>query len=489
MQPAAYTDVRERSRAAAVAAFDWNNPAAVAAWLDQLIGREPEQDPNVDPQVPDGINWHMPKDVALDRAFVILGPKYVGEDWTPCPDEVRTVPFAFSCGNWGTLEKSSPRYTDMIDDLNGSPGHVWGVQEVNWDVCQDLINANPSDRVRDSSPRHEHHRWLIMRGYESGPTVAVAARNVMFKALRMDMFQLHFAGTEKGTQNIKYNRILCCTLKCRWAYFNDGENRDEIGVVVAHMDNLCATKETNEGATHHNDFWNTLAGAIHKYNGRFLSIDANMALWLVVPELRSRGIQISMVANYLFRINTMPHYDSLGIFAVGPVKSIRMAYSPAVALDIFEAGREVSGFPIHSYMPLYDHSQRKRFIKWSYTHVRTIFDDEFTKNVAELENRQGPGLEPFIQDRLWSQGSETWEWPQLPDIHQKPLQLTKMNGGDFHGRGCHMTLCMYCEGKHKQRTDHGKAKRYHKAKQRFFKKVRERRKAQQNHGTGKPNPR
>ena len=135
-------------------------------------------------------------------------------------------------------KKNSARYTYMIDDLNASPGHVWGVQEVNWDVCQDLINANPSDRVRDSFPRHEHHRWLIMRGYESGPTVAVAARNVMFKALRMDMFQLHFAGIEKGTQNIKYNRILCCTLKCRWAYFNDGENRDEIGVVVARMNNL-----------------------------------------------------------------------------------------------------------------------------------------------------------------------------------------------------------------------------------------------------------
>ena len=166
------------------------------------------------------------------------------------------------------------------------------------------------------------------------------------------------------------------------------------------------------------------------------------------------------------------------------VKKTGMAFP----LDIFEAGRKVSGFPIHSYMP-YDHSQRKRFMKWSCTHVRTRDQDEFTQNVTELNNRQGPGLAPLIQNRLWSQGSETWEWPQLPDIHQKPLQLTKMNGGDFHGRGGHMTLCMYCEGKHKQRTDHGKAKRYHKAKQRFFKKVRERRKAQQNHGTGKPNPR
>ena len=284
----------------------------------------------------------------------------------------------------------------------------------------------------------------------------------------MDMFHLHEAGIAKGTVNSKkYNRILCCTLKCRNAYFQDGETRDEIGIVVAHMNNLCAKKDTKGGALHHNDFWNTLARAIYTYGSRFLCIDANMALWLVVPELRSRGIQISMVANYPLKQDTEHHYDSLGIFAVGPVKSIRMAYSPAVAgamspsrtkedglvivketgmafpLDIFEAGRKVSGFPIHSYMPQYDHSQRKRFIKWSYTHVRTIFDDEFTKNVAELNNRQGPGLEPFIQDPLWSQGSETWEWPQLPDVHQKPLQLTKMNGGDFHGRGGHMTLRMH----------------------------------------------
>ena len=97
--------------AAAAAAFDWNNPDAVAAWLDQLIGGEPQQDPNVDPQVPDGNYSHKPRYVPLDEPFVIYGPKYVGEDWTPCPDEVRTVPFAFSCGNWGTLKKKTHRDT------------------------------------------------------------------------------------------------------------------------------------------------------------------------------------------------------------------------------------------------------------------------------------------------------------------------------------------------------------------------------------------
>ena len=272
ISPAASTDIRERWNQAAVAAT--NQPAAVAATRQQFAGGPPSQERMVDPQVPDGIKSHKPQDKApVNGPFVITEKKYVGEAWTECPDEIRTVPFAVSTGNWGNLSNGSDKFNYQVADLDTTPGHVWGVQELNWDACQDLINAKRSEilpNVRNAPARHEQHQWLIMRGFESGTTVAVAARNVMFKALRMDMFHLHEAGIAKGTLNSKkYNRILCCTLKCRYAYFEDGETRDEIGVVVAHMNNLCAKKETKEGATHHNDFWNTLAGAIHKYNGRF----------------------------------------------------------------------------------------------------------------------------------------------------------------------------------------------------------------------------
>ena len=124
VQPPASTDVRERHNTAAVAAG--NKQAAVAASPHQFIGSPPRQVKEVDPQMPDGDYSHKPEDVALHEPFVIYGPKYVGEEWTPCPDEVRTVPFAFSCGNWSILKKNSARYTYMIDDLNVSPGHVGG---------------------------------------------------------------------------------------------------------------------------------------------------------------------------------------------------------------------------------------------------------------------------------------------------------------------------------------------------------------------------
>ena len=56
---------------------------------------------------------------------------------------------------------------------------------------------------------------------------------------------------------------------------------------------------------------------------------------------------------------------------------------------------------------------------------------------------------------------------QLPLVHQKPLDVKLMNGGDedlFHGRGGHMTLLVYCEGRHKQRTDAKKRKETKKQK-------------------------
>ena len=59
-------------------------------------------------------------------------------------------------------------------------------------------------------------------------------------------------------------------------------------------------------------------------------MDANMALWCVVPELRARGFMVCMTAFYAFEVDGVPMVDSLGIFAIGPTGRIKMVYSPTV---------------------------------------------------------------------------------------------------------------------------------------------------------------
>ena len=107
-------------------------------------------DPTLDPQLPDGNLKHKPPDVTPDKPFVVEIKRFVGE-WTPLvDDEVREVPFGFSGGNWGQIKHDSVRYRYMLSDIHESPGHVWALQEVSWDMCQDLINANDTNRVRNS---------------------------------------------------------------------------------------------------------------------------------------------------------------------------------------------------------------------------------------------------------------------------------------------------------------------------------------------------
>ena len=73
-----------------------------------------------------------------------------------------------------------------------------------------------------------------------------------------------------------------------------------------------------------------MAQGIVEYKSRVLCIDSNMALWCVVPELRASGFMVVMAACYPFyqAPDTQAKVDSLGIFVIGRVNSIRMAFCP-----------------------------------------------------------------------------------------------------------------------------------------------------------------
>ena len=85
------------------------------------------------------------------------------------------------------------------------------------------------------------------------------------------------------------------------------------------------------------DSFDKLAEGVVKFSSRVLCIDANMALWCVVPELRARGLMISMAAFSPFYHSPdkkNAKMDSLGIFVIGPTLSIRMAFCPTLVGDV-----------------------------------------------------------------------------------------------------------------------------------------------------------
>ena len=146
---------------------------------------------------------------------------------------------------------------------------------------------------------------LVVRGLEDWPTTAVAVRDAHFKGVKRRFFALQDAGDTKyrrGGRKQVFNRLMYCTLKCRSDYFEQpaSDDTDEIGIAVAHMHCGRANQKNNRGGTTYKAFSDKLAQGIVEYKSRVFCIDANMALWCVVPELRARGVMVVTAAFYPF---------------------------------------------------------------------------------------------------------------------------------------------------------------------------------------------
>ena len=65
---------------------------------------------------------------------------------------------------------------------------------------------------------------------------------------------------------------------------------------------LCQQKTNTRSAKHYKDLFDILARGIVQYQQRIVCMDASVALWAVVPELRARGVLVTMVSFFPLRI-------------------------------------------------------------------------------------------------------------------------------------------------------------------------------------------
>ena len=98
-------------------------------------------------------------------------------------------------------------------------------------------------------------------------------------------------------------------------------------------------KEATPKVANFNLFFDKLARACIAYEVRILCLDANMALFQIVPEMRVRGFQINLAAWFPWKhelaagqYQTM--VDSTAVFILGPTCGIRMPLS----CDVFAQG-------------------------------------------------------------------------------------------------------------------------------------------------------
>ena len=118
--------------------------------------------------------------------------------------------------------------------------------------------------------------------------------------------------------NKKESRLMMVEVKWRTKL----GGRDSDLVIVGHLHNELAKKKD---AFELKKFWNKLAD-LCAGGGRLIGADMNMAMFGVLPEMHKRGVGISLLAHHYEledpddELNEQLLFDSMGLWAVGPVK-------------------------------------------------------------------------------------------------------------------------------------------------------------------------
>ena len=156
----------------------------------------------------------------------------------------------------------------------------------------------------------------------------------------MDRFIIHFGGTyskdicAKRIEVQALNGILFATVKLKQVFLRDRGEETDTGNCALPLHG-CQTA-TKDGAKRYKELFDHLAKEIIEFRCRLLTIDANMSMWAVVPEMRARGVQICLAAWAPWHLEHVPevHSDSCGIFVIGPFEGIIYAYgAEAFGLD------------------------------------------------------------------------------------------------------------------------------------------------------------
>ena len=140
--------------------------------------------------------------------------------------------------------------------------------------------------------------YMTVKSHEIGPSVAVAARKSLVFGIQMNRFIIHFGGTyskdicAKRIEVQALNGILFATVKLKQVFLRDRGEETDTGNCALPLHG-CQTA-TKDGAKRYKELFDHLAKEIIEFRCRLLTIDANMSMWAVVPEMRARGVQISL---------------------------------------------------------------------------------------------------------------------------------------------------------------------------------------------------
>ena len=371
----------------------------------------------------------------------------------------------------------------MTLDLLESPVHVLTLQRASNQalmVLQDPPDYNEEGRVmfrkennRNDPMGNQPDTWHTVKGEKDGFSLAVAARKSTAKYIEFGKCYKHEATYEAihtGNTVKAKNRILFATVQLKSGVTekvlsrDSGASTDELSVVSAQMNFMCANKKAyRSDGDHYKTFFDQLAEGIIEFQSRLVGAEMNAAFWSFIPEMRARGVQVNLAAwsSCILGGEQTANTDSVGIFIIGPYEAIRVGFVPEpiqygsgneedqqtrgnVAstltgrlMDTQETQIPVDLSDGHTKIKEWSFMQAKNYSDPAVKEIRKLFN-----NPASVHDTPAKQKEREIDNDF---GSDSWKWFRLATFTQIILERNYIY--DCHGeiwpRGAHTPLIVF----------------------------------------------
>ena len=220
-------------------------------------------------------------------------------------------------GNWGKRPRNHAMRSHLDMVLKRNPAMIIGLVECEA-ASEDLLGApavaGDPTAAEGSLERRDGFAYLTLRGFEDS-SVLVAVRKEMGNRLELLDWERRREGEFKSRSgNGRAEAYSRCLIARVHLDINVGFLGKTHVVMVVHMHNVLAN---NKWPTQLQEFWGWLASKVTQHGVRVLMGDFNMSLFRVIPELRSRGVNIDLGAWFPWKTPLgQPMSDSCGMFFI-----------------------------------------------------------------------------------------------------------------------------------------------------------------------------
>ena len=200
-------------------------------------------------------------------------------------------------GNWGKLPRQADMRKHLQMELKRNPAMVIGLAECQLE-SETLLRApgceGDKDAPEGSLESRDSYRYLTLRGAEES-SILIGIRQSTGMDLELLFWERRHEGAYKrssgGGQAQAYSRCIVARITTD---SNVGFLGKTHNVMVIHVHNHLANNKF--GTQKLKAFWQWLVQKLEQYDVRVLMGDFNMALFRVIPELRSCGAVVDLAA-------------------------------------------------------------------------------------------------------------------------------------------------------------------------------------------------